>query len=137
MKLEIHRDRHLKDQDSSIIFRNPKRRNSEKNIEWNVPEEDRNSDTNIFQLNGKSNKNDVFSILINFLGRYSIDYHNNDLATIHTFRNIPNVESRYISTMKLALTVQDTGIGISKKDQASLFKLFGKSSKDFLISKTG
>ncbi|CAI2382460.1 unnamed protein product [Moneuplotes crassus] len=39
--------------------------------------------------------------------------------------------------LKLKLTVSDTGIGIPKSDQSSLFKLFGKTSSNHNRNKTG
>ncbi|CAI2378530.1 unnamed protein product [Moneuplotes crassus] len=40
-------------------------------------------------------------------------------------------------TLKLKLTVEDTGIGIPLSDQSSLFKLFGKTSSNHNRNKTG
>ena len=39
--------------------------------------------------------------------------------------------------MRVVITVQDTGIGIPKKDQESLFKLFGKLTSNHNRNKTG
>ena len=42
-----------------------------------------------------------------------------------------------LKTTFLELTVTDTGIGIPRKDQNSLFKLFGKTSSNHNRNKTG
>ncbi|CAI2371689.1 unnamed protein product [Moneuplotes crassus] len=46
-------------------------------------------------------------------------------------------ESKFEATIDITLKVIDTGIGISKVDQKSLFKLFGKLSSNHNRNKTG
>ncbi|CAI2384835.1 unnamed protein product [Moneuplotes crassus] len=53
------------------------------------------------------------------------------------FRNDDELDSEFTQTMSITLKVIDTGIGISKADQKSLFKLFGKLSSNHNRNKTG
>ena len=46
-------------------------------------------------------------------------------------------KSLFDSKINLKMSVEDTGIGIPQKDQASLFKLFGKTSSNHNRNKTG
>ncbi|CAI2376732.1 unnamed protein product [Moneuplotes crassus] len=69
------------------------------------------------------------------------DRHNCSEYFFHTnrsrFRSIEHPQSEFTDTMQISLKVVDTGIGISKADQKSLFKLFGKLSSNHDRNKTG